>query len=529
MRMGNSEQSKDASRLDAVLFDMDGVVVNSATAHAAAWKRLFDAYLEARAEKRGEDFVPFDADADYRTFVDGKPRHDGIADFLAARGIDLPWGSEDDPPDAETVRGLGTRKNGYFQEWLENNRVEAFPGSLAFIDDLRAADIRVGIFSSSRNAEAVLANAGVLDCFDAKVDGVDAADRHLPGKPDPTVLLETAARLGVAPEHCAVVEDALAGVEAGAKGRFGLVIGVARAPRADDLAAAGADLVVGDLAELDLTTDGRIVVKTVNRVPDARDAESEIRTRLAGQRLVVFLDYDGTLTPIVDNPDAADLDPAMRDSVAGLARKLPVAIVSGRGLADLRSRVDLDEVFLAGSHGFEIAGPAGWRETLEKGVDLLPDLDRAERALGDRLDAIDGAVVERKRFSISVHFRRVAAEAVAGVEEAVDEVLAGEPRLGKGTGKKVFQVQPRIDWNKGRAVQWILERLGLEPSGVMPLYIGDDITDEDAFRALSGRGLGIVVRDKEDRPTAADYGLADPAAVGWFLRALTVGRDEAAA
>lgn len=529
MPMDNADKTKNISKVEAVIFDMDGVVVNSAMAHAAAWKRLFDSYLRARAEKRGEDFQPFDADAEYRQYVDGKPRYHGVADFLAARGIELPWGTEDDAPGAETVCGLGNRKNGYFQEWLEENRVEAFPGSLALIDALRAADIRVGVFSASRNAEAVLANAGVLDRLDAKVDGKDAADHKLPGKPDPAVLLETAARLGVAPEYCVVVEDALAGVEAGAKGGFGLVIGVARGSHAQDLARAGADLVVGDLAELDLTEEGRLIVKTVNRVPRVRDAEAEIRARLAGQRVVVFLDFDGTLTPIVEDPDAAKLDQAMRDSVAGLAGKIPVAIVSGRGLDDLRERVGLENVFLAGSHGFEIAGPAGWRQTLEKGTEFLPDLDRAESALHKHLDAVDGVVVERKRFSISIHYRRVAPEALGRVEAAVDRVLGGEPHLEKGTGKKVFQVQPRIDWNKGRAVQWILEQLGLEAGEVMPVYIGDDITDEDAFRALSGRGLGIVVGDSEDRPTAAEYRIADPAEVGWFLRQLTLQRDEAAA
>jgi trehalose 6-phosphate phosphatase len=206
----------------------------------------------------------------------------------------------------------------------------------------------------------------------------------------------------------------------------------------------------------------------------------------------------------------------MRKAVAELARKATVGIVSGRDLEDLKSRVGLDGVFLAGSHGFDIAGPKGWRDTLQQGTEFLPDLDGAERVLRESVEPIEGAVVERKKFSIAVHYRRVRQEDVSRIEEAVDRALDEHQQLRKGRGKKVIQIQPRIDWDKGRAVDWLLERLELDRPGVLPVYVGDDVTDEDAFRRLAGRGITIAVRDDERR-TAADLALVDPDDVRRFL------------
>jgi beta-phosphoglucomutase family hydrolase len=234
----------------AVLFDMDGVVTDTADAHAAAWKHLFDEYLKERACRRGETFRPFDPERDYHEYVDGKPRYDGVESFLGSRGIMLPRGNPDDGPDRETTYGLGNRKDRYFAAWLENNRVRAFPGTLAFIAALKRAGIKVAVFSSSHHAGAVLRSAGVLDLFDAKVDGEDLEKYGLPGKPDPAMLLKAAARLGVAPERAAVVEDAIAGVEAGVRGGFAFVIGIDRGRNRDGLQHAGASLVLRDLAEI---------------------------------------------------------------------------------------------------------------------------------------------------------------------------------------------------------------------------------------------------------------------------------------
>jgi trehalose-phosphatase len=505
---------------EAVLFDMDGVITDTAKAHAAAWQRLFDEFLEARAERHGEEFRPFDPRQDYRQYVDGKPRMDGVSSFLESRGIELPYGDEHDGPERETVCGLGNRKDRYFNAWLEENQVRSYPGTLGLIDDLRAAGIKIAVFSASRNAEAVLRNAGVLDRFDAKVDGSDAAKLGLPGKPDPAMLLEAARRLGAAPGRSAVVEDAIAGVEAGARGAFGLVIGVARGDYGDELQAAGADVVVRDLSELRFTPGAGLAVKTLANLPSIWDREHEIRRRLAGKAPAVFLDYDGTLTPIVEDHTKALLAEDMRAAVAALASHCAVIIVSGRDLTKLQELVSLEHVWYAGSHGFEIAGPQDSGERLEQGAEFLSELDEVERALQQRLADIEGHSVERKKFSIAVHYRQVAEDDIGQLRPILDKTLSEHPRLRLGHGKKVFEIRPDIDWNKGEAVLWLLQRLARERPGLAPLYVGDDITDEDAFHVLAGRGLCVAVRHDESRRTAADYAVADTQDVKRLLEML---------
>jgi beta-phosphoglucomutase family hydrolase len=236
--------------LDAVIFDMDGVVTQTAVVHAAAWQQLFDTYLADRAARTGTLLRPFDIGDDYRRYIDGMPRYDGVRGFLRSRGITLAEGTPADPPNAETVCGLGNRKNGYFVERVAEDGVQPYPTTVALIRDLHARGIRTAIISASENATDVLTAAGVLGLFDVKVDGADSARLALAGKPDPAIFLEAARRLDVAPGRAVVVEDALAGVEAGRRGGFGLVVGVDRAGFRAELAERGADVVVADLGEL---------------------------------------------------------------------------------------------------------------------------------------------------------------------------------------------------------------------------------------------------------------------------------------
>lgn len=239
-------------RPQAVIFDMDGVVTRTAELHAAAWKALFDEYLERRARGRGAHFVPFDARDDYLRYVDGRPRYEGVRSFLASRGIELPWGDPRDGPDAETVCGLGNRKDALIQERLAREGVAVYESSIALVRALRAVGVRTAIATSSKHAREVLTAAGVTDLFDACVDGNDLEVLGLPGKPEPHLFLEAARRLGVRPADAVVVEDAVPGVEAGRRGGFGLIVGVDRRGNAQALAAAGADVVVADLGELDV-------------------------------------------------------------------------------------------------------------------------------------------------------------------------------------------------------------------------------------------------------------------------------------
>jgi alpha,alpha-trehalose phosphorylase len=249
--------SMELQDFDAVLFDLDGVLTTTRAVHAAAWKHSFDEFLAAWDARRGTRTARFDQIADYADYVDGKPRQDGVRDFLTSRGIKLPEGEPDSPPGEESVWGLGNRKQLLVEERLRQG-VEVFPGSVAWVRELRENGLKTAVVSSSRNCAAVLAYAGISDLFDIRVDGETALELHLPGKPAPDTFLEAARRLGIPPGRAVVVEDALAGVAAGRAGSFGLVVGVDRGGNAAGLAAHGADIVVGDLSELLTTPTDRV-------------------------------------------------------------------------------------------------------------------------------------------------------------------------------------------------------------------------------------------------------------------------------
>ncbi|ANJ10862.1 beta-phosphoglucomutase family hydrolase [Streptomyces parvulus] len=232
--------------IQACLFDLDGVVTRTAVVHAAAWKETFDAFLR---ERDGADFRPF-TDSDYDEYVDGRPRADGVRSFLSSRGIDLPEGGPDDPPDATTVNGVGNRKNELVLRKIRTDGVEPYEGTLRYIDAVRAAGLATAIVSSSANTRDVLRSIDAEGLFDVRIDGVVARERKLPGKPHPDTFLAAARDLGVDPSRAAVFEDALAGMDAGRSGHFGYVVGVDRVGQTDALYAHGADRVVKDLAEL---------------------------------------------------------------------------------------------------------------------------------------------------------------------------------------------------------------------------------------------------------------------------------------
>ena len=236
--------------IHACLFDLDGVLTETATLHAKAWQQMFDSFLSARARSSGQPFVPFDVVRDYDLYVDGKPREDGTRSFLASRGIELPEGTGDDPETAETIQGLAKRKNGILLALMREQGVKAYPGSVRYVRAVKSAGLRTAVVSSSENCHEMLIASGIEDLFDARIDGVVAVERHLAGKPAPDTFLAAARALGVTPTQAAVFEDALAGVAAGHAGRFGFVVGVDRVGQADELRRHGADVVVTDLAAL---------------------------------------------------------------------------------------------------------------------------------------------------------------------------------------------------------------------------------------------------------------------------------------
>lgn len=238
------------------------------------------------------------------------------------------------------------------------------------------------------------------------------------------------------------------------------------------------------------------------------------------EKCVVFLDYDGTLTPIVSRPEDAVLSPEMRSTVKTLAARLPVVIVSGRGRRNVEQMVAIDGLGYVGSHGFDIVGPAGSGVSREVASDALPILDEAEEELRSALDGIPGALVERKRFGIAVHFRLVADAAFSRVDAAARSALERHPELRRAEGKKVIELRPDVDWDKGCAVLWLLEELGL--SDAHPIHLGDDLTDETVFQAIAEKGTGVFV-GADDRETGATLRLADTRQVGEFLSRIAAG------
>jgi alpha,alpha-trehalase len=265
----------------AAIFDLDGVVTRTARVHAVSWKHLFDEYLRQRAAKTGDPFLPFDIERDYRRYVNGKPRYDGVESFLQSRSITLPRGEPSDPPDHETVCGLGNRKNLYFRESLQKDGVEVFDSVIAIIRRLRNRRIGTALVSSSRNARVVLEAAGLTGMFDVVIDGNDAARLDLKGKPAPDLFVKAAELLGVEPERAIVLEDAVSGVQAGRAGGFGLVVGVGRRDEAAELKANGADIVVADLADLHVRVRPHAVFRAAAVLPRALEQYAEIERELS--------------------------------------------------------------------------------------------------------------------------------------------------------------------------------------------------------------------------------------------------------
>lgn len=498
----------DPRRHRAVLFDMDGVIIDTASVHAAAWKRLFDQYLADRPPVSGEEHRPFNH-ADYARHVDGKPRVDGVLDFLRSRGIELPRGGPDDSAGQETGYGLGKLEDEYFRAALASASSLLFDDAVPLIDALRGHGIRTAVISASRNCIQVLEQAGAGQLFDVRLDGVLADELGLPGKPDPAVFLEAARRLDTPPWASVVVEDAQVGVEAAKTGGFGLVIGVARAGPPSRLLEAGADVVVSTLTDVSVAASDE---RRLSEVPDGLGRWGEIADRLRGHRPVVLLDFDGTLAPIRSDPTKVTMPLKTREVLQRLVLHCPVAILSGRDLQDVRSRIRLEDLWYAGSHGFELAGPGDASIVLPAGESALPDLDEAERRLSDELELVAGARVDRKRFALAVHYRNVAPDAIDQVISTVDVIGGDLPSLRTTHGRRVVELLPNIDWNKGRALRWLLDRMGLSGPDVVPVFAGDDYTDEDALREIHDDGIGIVVRSAEhgDRLTWAHYSAEDP-------------------
>jgi len=507
----------ERSRYHAAIFDLDGVITRTAEVHARAWKQMFDEYLQ----KQNGDYAPLDIEIDYFQYIDGKPRYDGVKSFLESRDITLPYGDPDDGPEKETICGLGNRKNEIFLILVHEEGVQVYEDTVSFIHELRGIGFSVAVISASKNCKEILQSAGLLHLFDARVDGVVAAEREIEGKPAPDVFLYAAELLETPPGKCMVFEDAIAGVRAGSAGDFGLVVGVARDPaNRETLCEHGADMTILDFGEFVLADGVDRGQRPLEQLPPALKKVGDFKAILDDRKLAIFLDYDGTLTPIVSRPEDAVLSDEMREIVHNLSEVCTLAIISGRDRADVEHLVDLPDLVYAGSHGFDISGPDDMQLDNEVGEEFLPVMEQAGDQLESRLSDISGVQIERKRYSIAVHYRNVRDKEIDQVQRITKEVADGFEKLKTSGGKKIIEVQPAIDWDKGKALLWLMDALDLNVRETCPVYIGDDLTDENAFETLAGWGVGILVGTHGD-DTHATYHLKDVGEVEQFLKQLT--------
>ncbi|AFM16301.1 trehalose 6-phosphatase [Mycolicibacterium chubuense NBB4] len=483
---------------DAVIFDLDGVVTDTAALHAAAWKATLDEYLSQRPRSAGEDSSPI-TDEEYRTLVDGKPN--GISDFLASRGISIPSGTEEEDREG-TARGLDKREQQLFTGLLADG-VPIFESAVELVHDLSAVGICTAVVSSKSDCTRVLGAAGLQDLFGTRVDGLARSE----------LLMETARRLGAHPGRCVVIDSSELGMSAARDAGFGLVIGVARISRAKDLQRCGADIVVTDLVAVSV----RDSFRKTSEMADALSSYSELAPLLETRQPVVMLDFDGTLSEIVGDPDTATLIPGADKMLESLAARCHVAVISGRSLADIQRRIGVPGLWYAGSHGFELVAPDGTHHENAAGTAAIRDLGVAYTELRQRLAGVDGLLIEDKRFSVAVHYRSVAPDRVDEIVAAV-RIICQRNRLRVTGGRKVVELRPDVEWGKGKTIDWILDRIN-GTDLLLPIYIGDDLTDEDGFDAVRHKGIGITVRSAEtgDRRSAARFALADPDAVCQFL------------
>ncbi len=371
----------------------------------------------------------------------------------------------------------------------------------------------MSVIIDPRRHDAVLFDLGDPTAEKPLVKQLQDAGVATDDRPQP--LLEAANRLSVRPGRCAVVTATDNGVAAARAGGFALVIGIDPAGHGDQLLSRGADAVITDLRDIGVRTGDR----RMSELPDALEALDV----MIGRPPAVFFDFDGTLSEIVENPDAARLVDGAADALTALSAQCPVAVLSGRDLADVRRRIGLPGIWYAGSHGFELTGPDGAHHENAEAATSIPVLERAAAELTDQLGDIAGVMLEHKRFGVAVHYRNTARDRVGEVAAAVRNA-GRRTALRVTTGREVIELRPDVNWDKGKTLRWVLDHIrgDEQPGPLLPIYLGDDITDEDAFDAVHDDGIAILVRhsDDGDRATAASYALDNPARAAEFTERL---------
>jgi alpha,alpha-trehalase len=490
-------------RITAVVTEMDGVLTDTTEIHFEAWKRVLDEFLSGH-NRMTDDNQPSFSSGDYRRHVQGMSRHEGAQVFLQSRGIELPWGDPADGPTDRTACALGNRMNEVFRELFHERGVHPYPDAVAACERWRKGGLPLAIVTYSKDGREVLATARLMTLADTVVDGAVATGLGISGKSG--LIREAAARLEVPLSDVMLIDTSIAGVQAGKSAGCRCVVGVNRDRGVDLLKEAGADHVVDSVS----------AIRFPRAVPSLGRNFEELSALRNGRPLVLFVDFDGTLSPIVNEPAKAQISREMRTALRRVAKHCTVAVVSGRDREYVEQRVRIDGLHYAGNHGLDIAGPKGGMVHPDAGS-AVPVLEELEKRLGRELSSIEGVVLERKRFSLAVHYRKVKPDQIGAVQAVTTTVVQELGALRIRSGKMVLEIEPVLAWNKGDAVRWLMNALEVDPAKSLVVYIGDDETDEDAFEALNCWGVGVYV-GAEISNTLASYRVRGPAEVQALLQ-----------
>ncbi|WP_347251382.1 trehalose-phosphatase [Legionella sp.] len=498
-------------KIKGIIFDMDGVVTQTTDLHFKSWKIILDHFLR----QINETNINF-SHRDYLFYFDGVSRENGVKNFFNAYKIDEYKIRNYYNNLADCINSICMKKNNLLLSIIAEDKVQVFPDCIEFIKYISDLNYKSAIISSSKNCRKVLERAGIMDLFPVCVDGKTAEEKNIPGKPNPAIFLEAANQLNLLPDECMVVEDALAGVSAAKEGRFGLVVALDRENKLfTEFSQYNPDYILTDLSKKQVNLY-EVFLEGKPTTITALYSLPIISSALTQQReVVIFLDYDGTLTPIVDRPQDAHLSPEMKKSLIELCKNYLTLVISGRQLENLKEKIGIADLYYAGNHGYEFDGPQYLGFPFEMGQEYLEDIQSFFEKTDAILKDIRGCIIENKKFTLSVHYRLVNENQHQFISSSIDLLLQDHPKLSRHEGKKVIEIRPKISWNKGIASLNFLKWIKKDNANVIPIYIGDDVTDEDAFQLFNLNGITVKVGANTN--THARYFLESPNQVKFFL------------
>ncbi len=489
----------------AVLCDLDGVVTKTARVHAEAWKQVFDNFFY-HYEEKAHILYSFNIVNDYIQFIDGEQQIEGVKEFLLSKNISI---TED------IIYDLAQKKDKIFLQLLEKQGVEINDDNFNKLNEWKQQGMKLGLVSSSRNCQPILKKSKLSSFFQVCIDEL-AEQEQLKGIYRNTFLY-AATKLNVPPESIMVIEDATVGIEVAKQGNFGLVVGLIHPNNYQKMQKSRADVLVTTLEELVWNGKQIRFPRYYQHLPNACNQINEMEVLFSNHQLVVFLDYDGTLTPIVGHPENAILNDSMREVLSQLSKLVKITIISGRDRNNIQSLVNLPNVFYVGNHGLDMEG-LDEKEIVQKNIESsISTLRQVWQELALKLASVSGIQIEPKKFTLAVHYRNVATEKQSEILAITQQIVERYSNLTIVYGKKVLDVCPKTGWNKGEALKWLISKFDLVKDKIVPIYIGDDLTDENAFRALTDDGIGILVGNHGSK-TYADFVVKDPVEVQEFLK-----------